>query len=85
MANPSSEEDDDERREQERVPFVRRDLAVERRPIGHGQLPRRLRQLKAEVDVRDVAASGSASKNSRLMKPSMPAIKTAGKVWIPVL
>ena len=32
-----------------------------------------------------VAASGSASKNSRLVKPNGPAIKTFGNVWSELL
>ncbi len=31
------------------------------------------------------SASGSASKNSRLVKPNMPASSTLGNVWIELL
>ena len=85
------EEEDDDEREDERVPLVRGLLRVERG--GHGGASARRAgpltgpraQLRLRSTVGTFAASGSASKKSRFVKPNIPAKMTFGNVWMPLL
>ena len=78
------QEGDDEQRHEERVPPIGGDLLVEGVP-GHGPFRGRAPQLRLRSTFGTAAASGSASKNSRLAKPNGPASSTFGKVAMAVL
>ena len=52
---------------------------------GHGRLARVRGQLTLRSTFGTLAASGSASKNSRFVNPNMPAIRTFGKTRIALL
>ena len=77
------QQDDDERRHEERVPPIGGDLVVE--GAGHGASRGRRDQVRLRSTFGTLAASGSASKNSRFAKPSGPARRTFGNVAIAVL
>ena len=88
MSSPSRpRSSDDSQGEQDGVPLVRPDLAVERvDAIGIQAAARRAdAQLRVRSTFGTASASGSASKNSRLMKPNGPAISTLGMVWMVLL
>ena len=78
------QQDHDERSHEERVPPVGGNLVIEGL-LGHGIGRGRRGQLKLRSTLGTAAASGSASKNSRRVKPSGPASRTDGNVAIPVL
>ena len=85
-----AEEEDDEQRQQQRVPLVRRDLAVEGRPgAGHGVrirvAPRSGQARRLRSTFGTALGLGLGVEEVALDEADMPAISTAGNVWMSVL